>query len=84
LSLHFGWPFSVVEFLNDLSNFLVWQMPQWPCAVVCRGEGQILTMPESSVVAPILMNSEQPFGISAATAAPIAFFSSAATNRRAS
>jgi hypothetical protein len=41
-------------------------------------------MPESSVVMPILMNSEQPFGIGAAAAAPIAFFSSAATNRRAS
>ena len=37
----------------------------------------------SSVVVPMLMNSEQPLGTSAAAAAPIARFSAAATKRRA-
>ena len=45
---------------------------------------EVSALATSSVVVPMLMNSEQPFGISAAAAAPIAFFSSAATKRRAS
>jgi hypothetical protein len=57
-----------------LPIFLVWQMPRWPRAVVCHGECPLLAMPESFVVVLILMNGEQPFGIGAAAAVPIAFF----------
>ena len=44
---------------------------------------EVSALATSSVVVPMLMNG-QPFGIRAAAAAPIAFFSSAATKRRAS
>ena len=49
-----------------------------------RSSCEVSALATSSVVVPMLMNSEQPLGISAAAAAPIAFFSSAATKRRAS
>ena len=40
-----------------------------------RSSCEVSALATSSVVVPILMNSEQPLGISAAAAAPIAFFS---------
>ena len=49
-----------------------------------RSSCEVSALATSSVVVPILMKSEQLFGISAAAAAPIARFSSAATKRRAS
>ena len=45
---------------------------------------EVSALATSSVVVPMLMNSEQPFGIRDAAAMPIARFSSAATKRRAS
>ncbi len=50
-----------------------------------RSSCEVSALATSSVVVPILMNSEQPFGNQrGGGAAPIAFFSSAATKRRAS
>src|SRR5579872_3183028 len=49
-----------------------------------RSSCDVSALATSSVVVPMLMNSELPFGINSAAARPIARFSSAATKRRAS